>query len=84
MFAGKPAAVVSQSSGGTGGFGCNHALRQSLVHLDAHVLGQPEMYVGNLGAEKFGEDGRISDAGLAKLIDGFADTFVAWVERLAR
>lgn len=83
VFAGKPAAVVTQSTGGTGGFGCNHALRQSLVHLDAIVLGQPEMYVGNLSADKFGQDGRVSDAGLAKLVGGFADTFVKWVEKLA-
>ena len=82
VFAQKPTAVVTQSTGGTGGFGCNHHLRQSLVHLDAIVLGQPEMYVGGLAAEKFDADGRISDAGLAKLIDGFADKFVEWVERL--
>jgi chromate reductase len=81
VFARKPAAVVTQSTGGTGGFGCNHHLRQSLVHLDAIVLGQPEMYVGNLSAEKFGDDGRISDEGLSKLINGFADSFVAWVEK---
>lgn len=81
VFQQKPAAVVSQSTGGTGGFGCNHALRQSLVHLDAYVLGQPEMYVGNLSAEKFGDDGQITDEGLAKLVGGFADTFVAWVDR---
>lgn len=81
VFQKKPAAVVTQSTGGTGGFGCNHHLRQSLVHLDAIVLGQPEMYVGNLSADKFGDDGRVSDEGLAKLINGFADTFVAWVEK---
>ncbi|GAA4019673.1 NADPH-dependent FMN reductase [Sphingomonas swuensis] len=79
VFQKKPAAVVTQSTGGTGGFGGNHHLRQSLVHLDAHVLGQPEMYVGNLSADKFGEDGRISDKGLAKLVDGFVDAFVEWV-----
>lgn len=83
VFKGKPTAVVTQSSGGTGGFGCNHHLRQSLVHLDAPVLGQPEMYVGNLSEEKFGADGAISDEGLAKLIHGFADAYVGWVERLA-
>jgi hypothetical protein len=41
------------------------------------------MYVGNLKADKFGEDGRITDPGLAKLIDGFASAFAGWVERLA-
>lgn len=81
VFQKKPTAVVTQSTGGTGGFGCNHHLRQCLVHLDSIVLGQPEMYVGNLAAEKFGDDGKASDEGLAKLLDGFADTFVAWVEK---
>lgn len=83
VFAGKPAAVVTQSTGGTGGFGCNHHLRQSLAHLDAYVLAQPEMYVGNLKAEQFGEDGRITDPSLAKLIDGFAARFAEWVDKLA-
>ena len=81
VFQKKPTAVVTQSSGATGGFGCNHHLRQSLVHLDAVVLGQPEMYIGNLAAGKFAEDGRIADQGLAKLIDSFADSFVAWVDK---
>ncbi len=83
VFAGKAAAVVTQSTGGTGGFGCNHHLRQSLVHLDAYVLAQPEMYVGNLQAQKFGEGGSITDPGLRKLIDGFAARFANWVEKLA-
>lgn len=83
IFAGRPAAVVTQSTGGTGGFGCNHHIRQCLAHLDAPVLAQPEMYVGNLSAEKFGADGGVSDEALAKLIDGFADKYVAWVEKLA-
>ncbi|GAA4025592.1 NADPH-dependent FMN reductase [Sphingomonas rosea] len=83
VFQKKPTAVVTQSTGGTGGFGCNHHLRQCLVHLDGIVLGQPEMYVGNLSEDKFGDDGRITDEGLAKLVDGFADTFVAWVDKQA-
>ncbi|GLR48702.1 NADPH-dependent FMN reductase [Sphingomonas astaxanthinifaciens] len=83
VFQKKPTAVVTQSTGGTGGFGCNHHLRQSLVHLDGIVLGQPEMYVGNLAPGKFGEDGRPTDDGLAKLIDGFAGTFADWVEKQA-
>lgn len=83
IWAGRPTAVVTQSPGGVGGFGCNHALRQSLVHLDAPVLAQPEMYVGGLSADKFGADGATSDAGLAKLLSSFADKYVAWVQRLA-
>ena len=82
VFAGKPAAVVTQSTGALGGFGCNHHLRQSMVHLDAYVLAQPEMYVGGLAAEKFGEDGQAGDKDLAKLLETFVTKFAAWVERL--
>src|SRR5215469_16206715 len=40
-FDGKPAAVISVSPGGAGGFGANHHLRQSLVFLNMPVLQQP-------------------------------------------
>lgn len=83
IFAGRPAAVVTQSTGGTGGFGCNHHLRQSLAHLDAPVLAQPEMYLGNLKADKFGPGGEVTDEALAKLLAGFVDSYVAWIEKLA-
>ena len=39
---GKPAAVVSVTPGAMGGFGANHAIRQSLVFLNMPVLQQPE------------------------------------------
>ena len=48
VFAGKPAAVISQSPGAMGGFGANHALRQCLVFLDMPVLQQPEAYIDEL------------------------------------
>src|SRR5687767_5810779 len=34
----KPAAIVTASPGGVGGFGCNHALRQACVFLDMPVM----------------------------------------------
>ena len=43
---GKPAAVISVSTGAIGGFGANHHLRQSLVFLDMPCLQQPEVYLG--------------------------------------
>ena len=47
-FAGKPAAIVTASPGGIGGFGANHHLRQSLVFMNMPVLQQPEAYIGDL------------------------------------
>ena len=54
-FPGKPVMLVSSSTGLYGGFGANHALRQTMVFLDAHVLAQPEMYLGKIH-EAFGND----------------------------
>ena len=75
----KPAAVVSVSPGGIGGFGANHHLRQSLVFLDMPVLQQPEAYIGN-AADLFGDDGAVKNEGTEKFLRGFAEAFAAWVK----
>jgi chromate reductase len=78
----KPAAVVSVSPGGIGGFGANHHLRQSLVFLDMPVLQQPEAYIGN-AAELFDEDGAVKNAGTEKFLRSFTEAFAAWVNLIA-
>jgi len=83
VWQGKPALVASVSTGAIGGFGANHALRQSLVFLDMPTLQQPEAYIG--GAEKlFDADGKLVNEGTrgfaAKIMQAYAD----WVERLRR
>ena len=80
VWSGKPAAVVSVSPGGIGGFGANHHLRQSLVFLDMPVLQPPEAYIGN-AAELFGDDGSVKNAGTEKFLRSFAEAFAAWVKR---
>lgn len=77
VWSGKPAAVVSCTPGAMGGFGANHALRQSLVFLDMPVLQQPEAYIGNV-AKVIGGDGASADF-LTKIMAAFAD----WIERTA-
>jgi chromate reductase len=74
----KPAAVVSVSPGGIGGFGANHHLRQSLVFLDMPVLQQPEAYIGNAAA-LFGDEGEVKNEGTEKFLRTFAEAFAAWV-----
>lgn len=81
VWQGKPAAVISVSTGAVGGFGANHHLRQSLVFLDMPAMQQPEAYIGG-GDKLFDECGKLANEGTrefaAKLMRSYAD----WVERL--
>jgi chromate reductase len=80
VWDGKPAAVVSVSVGGLGGFGANHHVRQSLTFLNMPVLQQPEAYYGNAGTY-FDAEGRLANEGTRKVMQSFIDAFAAWVER---
>ena len=75
----KPAAIVTASPGGVGGFGCNHALRQACVFLDMPVMQQPEAYLGHVTDKSFNADGSLSDPALAKLVGRIAQAFADWV-----
>ncbi len=75
----KPAAVVTASPGGIGGFGANHALRQSCVFLDMPMMQQPEAYLGGVSDKSFAEDGSLADPALAKVIKRVAAAFADWV-----
>jgi len=80
VWKGKPAAVVSNSPGGIGGFGAYHHLRQSLVFLDMPTLNQPETYVGSVST-LFDEGGEVINEGTREFLTGFAQTFADWIER---
>jgi chromate reductase len=82
-FERKPAAIASQSPGPMGGFGANHALRQSLVFLDMPTLQQPELYLGG-SARLLVRTGMPSDEGVRSLLKAFMDAFALWIERYAR
>jgi chromate reductase len=76
-FSGKPAAVVSISLGGIGGFGANHHLRQSLVFLNMPTLAH-EAYIGNVGT-LFDAAGNITNESSANFLSTFAATFDRWI-----
>ncbi|MFT7557903.1 MAG: chromate reductase [Planctomycetota bacterium] len=59
-FAGKPTLVVGVSVGANGTAMAQYHLKQLLLYLSAHVLGQPEFFVGNAGS-KFDESGKLTD-----------------------
>lgn len=82
VFNGKPAAVISLTPHKLGGFGANHALRQTFVFLNMPALQQPEMYLAG-AAELFGPDGRVPPGEVAELLDRFVHAFAEWIARIS-
>lgn len=82
-WAKKPAAVMSASPGGIGGFGANHHLRQSLVFLDMPILQQPEAYVGGAYG-LFDENDEIRSDDTRAFFQKFIDAFGEWIELTAQ
>ena len=83
VWNGKPGAVVSASPGAIGGFGANHHLRQSLVFLNVPVMQQPEAYIGS--ADKlFDTSGKLTDESARKFLQGFMQSFAAWITATAK
>ena len=83
VWEGKPGAVASVSPGAIGGFGANHAVRQSVVFLNVPMMPAPEAYWGNAGTF-FDENGELINAATRKVMTRFVNAYAAWVERLAR
>ena len=77
---GKPAAIISQSPGGLGGFGANHHLRQVLTCLNMPIVQQPEVYLGNI-QNVMDDHGNLKNEGTAKFLQSLIDTFVDLIRR---
>ncbi|WP_321969023.1 NADPH-dependent FMN reductase [Paraburkholderia tropica] len=80
VWNGKPAAIVSGSPGGIGGFGANHILRQSLVFLNMPAMQQPEAYIGGI-ADLFDANGNIARTDSKTFLTSFMSAFDAWIAR---
>ncbi len=81
VWNGKPAAIVTQSTGPLGGVVCSSHLRQSLVTINVATMPHPEIYIGQV-ATRFGDDGRLVDA-TRELLVGFLGAFERWVARFS-
>ncbi len=66
-FAGKPVLVAGVSIGKIGTAVAQSHLKQIMVYLDAHVVGQPELYLGP-AAEVFGDDGEVKESSTKELL----------------
>jgi chromate reductase len=80
----KPAAIISASPGGIGGFGANHQLRQACVFLNMPVMQQPEAYLGNVTDDSFDESGCLKEGALKQLVLTLAAAFADWVDLIQR
>jgi len=77
----KPAAIISLTTGGLGGFGANHHLRQSLVVLDVFVMQQPEAYMARVDT-LFDDQGNLTDDGTRRFLSQFMTSFEEWSTRI--
>src|SRR5947209_6765176 len=84
VFDKKPAAIVTASPGGIGGFGANHQIRQACVFLNMPVMQQPEAYLGHVTDESFDESGCLKEGPLKQLVSGLAHAFHDWVDMIHR
>jgi chromate reductase len=80
VWAGKPAAIISQSIGTVGGFGANHHLRQVLTFLDMPILQQPEAYLTN-SPGLLDENGQINNEDTIRFLQSFVNAFLDLLER---
>ena len=76
-FDGKPAAIVGVS-GTLGTTQAQQQLRNVMVYLNTHLLGQPEMYIN--GGTAYAEDGTLTDEART-YAQNFLNTFVEHISR---
>lgn len=80
-WAGKPAGIIGVSVGAIGTACAQQHLRAILGYLDMPTMGQPEAYI-QAKDDTFTADGGIGE-GSRKFVQGWLDSYVAWVKRLA-
>jgi len=79
-WAGKPAAILGASIGAIGTARAQYHLRQMFVFLDVHALNQPEVMIGK-AAERFDEQGNLTDDSTRELLRKLLESLVAWTRR---
>lgn len=76
----KPAALMGCSPGLGGTIRCQHALRQSFVFTETHVMSQPEIKIP-AAAALFDASGRLTDDNTRQHVRKFLDAFAVWIGR---
>lgn len=79
-WAGKPVAIMSASSGITGGVRAQYSLRHCMTTFNPLILQAPEVMIGN-AAEAFGENGQLSNERSVNLLSKQMQALKAAVEQ---
>jgi chromate reductase len=77
----KPVAVMGASVGIFGTARAQYHLRQVFVFLNMHAVNRPEVMIGN-AAERFDEQGNLTDETTKKLIGQLLKNLAAWTRQL--
>ena len=80
VWANKPGALAGMSPGNIGSAVAQSSLRTTLIALDVHLLGQPELYI-TYKEGLIADDLSITDERVATLLTRFVDQFEAWIRR---
>jgi len=81
-FAGKPVAIQTASPAVIGGARAQYHLRQSLVYVDALVLNQPEVMIGQVAGKVNAETLELTDAATRDFIKAQLKAFSAMAAKM--
>jgi chromate reductase len=76
----KPAAIMGCSPGLGGTIRAQHALRQTFVFTETHVMSQPEIKIPS-AAPLFDASSNLTDDNTRQYVKKFLDAFAKWIER---
>lgn len=82
-FDGKPAAIMSASTGMLGGARAQYHLRQVCVFLNMHLVNKPEVFV-TMAAQKFDAQGNLTDPKTREVVKSLLETLEAWTKQLRK
>jgi chromate reductase len=78
-LSGKPALVISQSTGPLGGLAGSYALKQVLAAVNVATMPHPEVYLGRVATLFNGDGPMVADT--RNYLRGVLDSFEAWIAR---
>ncbi|CAM5787401.1 NADPH-dependent FMN reductase [Castellaniella caeni] len=79
-FAHKPGAVIGTSTGAIGTALAQQHLRNICVFLDIYMMAQPESFI-RFTEGLVAADAAITDDGTRGFLEGFVNSYLAWIQR---
>ena len=79
-FLGKPTGIISNSPGPLGGVSAAKTLQNVLPGITGPILGQPEVYLNNVG-DAFDDKGELTKETLKTVLKQYVDAYATFVDR---